>query len=181
VNLVVLGTSNVGKSTFVQRALDLKQPALTPTTAKKMSLDGMIYVVKLIEIPLEEIGIVDNSRIAWPEEIDDSPMPTVDGVLALLDISDCESVADFPEVLSKFNHCYQLQYQAFQRDFLVGDISVFTIQLVLAQSNYLAGIANIQFQRGTEHVWRTLCPRLMQMRCPSSFLANRNRYNRATQ
>lgn len=85
----------------MQRALDLKQPPLTPTTSKKMSLDGVIYLVKLLEVPLDEVGIVDDSRIAWPDEIGEAPMPTVDGVLALFDISDSDSIVDVPEVLSK--------------------------------------------------------------------------------
>lgn len=101
VNLVVLGPTGVGKSTFVQRALDLKQLPLSPTSAKKMSLDGVIYLVKLIEVDLDEVHVVHNARIAWPDGIDGEPIPPVNGVLSLVDVSDSESLSDFPKVLSK--------------------------------------------------------------------------------
>lgn len=92
-----------------------------------MSLDGVIYLVKLLEIPLEDVGIVDDARIAWPEEIDHERTPSIDGVLALVDISDEESIEDVPDVLSKwFQSCHSIHIEYCDGPAIIHTRPVFT-------------------------------------------------------
>lgn len=105
VNLVVLGAQGVGKSTFVQKALDLRQQPVSHYSSKKMSLDGVIYLVRLLEISMEEILISDRREVQWPQNVSDRSMPSVDGVLVLYDVTNPESIQGVAEILSK---CLQL-------------------------------------------------------------------------
>lgn len=101
VNLVILGASGVGKTTFVQKALDYREPPNSRSSAKKMSLDDVIYMVRLLEIPLEHVGKSEGRRIVWPKTIAGADMPPVDGVLMLFDVTNKESIADVPETLGE--------------------------------------------------------------------------------
>ena len=101
VNIVVLGSSRVGKSTFIQRALDLREDASTDYPSKKMSLDGVIYIVRLFEILVDDITINDSRRITWPKLIEIPKQPSVDGVLMLYDVTDEESINEIPDILCK--------------------------------------------------------------------------------
>ncbi|KAL9113250.1 MAG: hypothetical protein Q9227_002585 [Pyrenula ochraceoflavens] len=99
INLAVLGARGVGKSIFVQRALDLRHQPMSRYSSKKMSLDGVIYLVRLLEVSIEEVTITDNRRVAWPSTISDRDMPSVDGALVLYDVTNPESISDIPPVL----------------------------------------------------------------------------------
>ncbi|KKZ62301.1 hypothetical protein EMCG_03273 [[Emmonsia] crescens] len=100
VNLAIVGAQGVGKSTFVQRALDLKQPPISRSSMKKMSLDGTIYLVRLLEIASHKISFDENGRIVWPKFIGEHELPIIDGVLVLFDSYDPRSVAQFPRIFS---------------------------------------------------------------------------------
>lgn len=91
----------MGKSTFVQCALDLKNPPESRSSTKKMSLEGVIYVVRLLEISMNDVRVSSSGRITWPSSIGEQMMPTVDGALALYDVTDSRSAAGFPGLLSK--------------------------------------------------------------------------------
>lgn len=67
-----------------------------------MSLEGVIYLVRLLEISMEDVGLSKSGRIAWPPSTGDQVMPTVDGVLMLYDVTESKTAAGFPSVLSKF-------------------------------------------------------------------------------
>lgn len=99
VHLLVLGSMGAGKSTFIQRALDLRQLPSTRASAKKMSLDGIIYLVRLIEMPLDDV-VFSKGRFGWPKTIDNVPMPSIDGVMVLYDVTNRSSVTMFDELLS---------------------------------------------------------------------------------
>jgi GTPase SAR1 family protein len=95
----VLGSRRVGKSTFIQRALDVRQDPPNAFSSKKMSLDGVIYVVRLFETVVGDITISDSNNITWPDLInEENPLP-VDGVLLLYDVTNGESVLEIPEIL----------------------------------------------------------------------------------
>lgn len=79
----VVGGDGVGKTTFITSALDLSSPPSLPSTTKKMSLDGSVYLVCLLEIPTKEIAVEDD-RIGWPR-FGDGSAPAIDGVLVLHD------------------------------------------------------------------------------------------------
>src|SRR5436190_12803735 len=101
VNLAVLGARGVGKSTFIKCALDLKQSPTSRSSTKKMSLDGVIYLVRLVEIALYRITVDESGRVVWPRSLGEQDMPDIDGVLALFDSTDPSSVTQFPRVFSK--------------------------------------------------------------------------------
>ncbi|KAI2944106.1 hypothetical protein CBS63078_108 [Aspergillus niger] len=98
VSIAVVGPDHVGKSTFIETALDMKHPLSSRSTTKKMSLDGTVYLVRLMEIDTLEISIGSNGEVNWPLLGNDSP-PTVDGVLVLLDMTQPASFPEFTELL----------------------------------------------------------------------------------
>ncbi|KAL4907292.1 hypothetical protein BDW74DRAFT_122815 [Aspergillus multicolor] len=84
VSIAVVGGDKVGKTTFIQSALEMKHPLSSRSTTKKMSLDGTVYVVRLVEVHTDEISLASNGRLRWPLLGNDSP-PSVDGALLLYD------------------------------------------------------------------------------------------------
>lgn len=104
VAIAVLGAPAVGKSTFVHCALDLKTAFVSPVASKKVSLEGKISIVRLLEVGLQDIHITAEQHVRWPERVGDQRMPDVDGVLALFDVMNQSSIAPMPgllEALSK--------------------------------------------------------------------------------
>lgn len=101
VTLAVLGAAKTGKSTFVQCALDLKKPAVSPASTKKVSLEGETSVLRLIELPIEEVGVAKNQEIDWPEKLGDQVMPRIDGALVLYDVTNQDSIAQVPSMLGE--------------------------------------------------------------------------------
>jgi hypothetical protein len=51
-----------------------------------MSLDGTVYVVRLLKVHASEISLSDDGKLKWPRLANDSPA-LVDGVLLLHDAS----------------------------------------------------------------------------------------------
>ncbi|KAI9696898.1 MAG: hypothetical protein M1820_007973 [Bogoriella megaspora] len=105
INIGVLGAARVGKSTFMQRALDLATPppASTPVSARKMSVDGNVYVVRLFELGFDQVefgGNDEDENIIWPEKVGDMVIPKIDGALALYDVTNQNSLAQVPGVLN---------------------------------------------------------------------------------
>ena len=99
---LVTGSKSCGKTTFIQKALDMKKPMASPNQAKKMSLDGQIFMINLTEVPIEEITLVKGS-IRWPSKVGNIDITTVDGVLALYDITKKESLTRILALLSKLS------------------------------------------------------------------------------
>ncbi|EKG21694.1 Ras-like guanine nucleotide exchange factor [Macrophomina phaseolina MS6] len=100
INIGVIGDNGVGKTRFIDRAFDLRSRAGGRTATRKMSIDGTVYTVRLVEIPFEELDIEHDDRICWPEKIDDSPAPRIDGALMLYDVMNQESLAQVPGMLN---------------------------------------------------------------------------------
>ncbi|KAK0840030.1 hypothetical protein LTR03_010822, partial [Friedmanniomyces endolithicus] len=75
VNIAVIGAGGVGKSTFVQKALDL--PTLPPSQAaeRKIPIDGNVYLVRLLELPIDDVDIDEDDIVTWPDTIADKVMP----------------------------------------------------------------------------------------------------------
>ena len=64
--IAVVGARGVGKSTFIQRAYDLKSPPNEDAvTAKLMTVERSLYTVKLVEIDLAELDL-DSQQLIWP-------------------------------------------------------------------------------------------------------------------
>ncbi|KAK1067706.1 hypothetical protein LTR74_006180 [Friedmanniomyces endolithicus] len=100
VNIAVIGAGGVGKSTFVQKALDL--PTLPPSQAaeRKIPIDGNVYLVRLLELPIDDVDIDEDDIVTWPDTIADKVMPRVDGAIALYNVQDKDTFDDIPEVLN---------------------------------------------------------------------------------
>ena len=101
VNFAVIGAKAVGKSTFLRCALDLKKPLNVPFSSKKMSLEGSVYMVKLIEVQLESVRVASDKGIQWPNMLGGQKMPHIDGTLILYNVMDKRSVAHISHILSE--------------------------------------------------------------------------------
>ncbi|KAF2839551.1 ras GEF [Patellaria atrata CBS 101060] len=103
INIGVLGAPGVGKSSFIQRAFDLRTSAPSKISARKLSIEGDVRIVRLVEVPFDDVTIEDDDRIRWPDAIDDRPMPRIDGALTLYDIMNPESLEHVPPMLMAFH------------------------------------------------------------------------------
>ena len=101
--LAVLGAPAVGKSTFVRSSLDLKV-STSPLSSKMVSLEGIISIVRLLELGFEDLEITANQNVRWPTKVGDHYTPIVDGVFALYNVLDQGSTARIPAILSESFH-----------------------------------------------------------------------------
>lgn len=101
VTLAVLGGAKVGKSTFVQCALDMKAPPVSSCTTKKVSLEGTVSVLRLYEFQLKNIKLSEDCSIIWPRLAGDETTPRIDGALVLFDVMDQTSLYEVVDLLSK--------------------------------------------------------------------------------
>ena len=103
--LAVLGAKDAGKSTFVRCALDLKKPATSPSATKKVSLEGVVSVLRLLEVQINDISIDSDENVLWPQTSDGQSggqsLSRVDGVLVLYDVMNQSSLTRVPSVLSE--------------------------------------------------------------------------------
>lgn len=88
--IAVVGEDNAGKTSFIKSALDMKGTPSSVSTRKKMSLDGSVYIVRLLEIDLKQVTFDQDLNIVWPGVNKDSGSPIVDGVLLLYDATQPE-------------------------------------------------------------------------------------------
>ncbi|MCJ1403974.1 hypothetical protein MMC11_007198 [Xylographa trunciseda] len=97
-SFAVVGSEGSGKSTFIRCALDLKKPATSPVSSKKMSLEGDVFLIKLVEIPINTLEVLAD-QIRWPDLLDQEVVPRIDGVLALYDVTERQSIRNIPKLL----------------------------------------------------------------------------------
>lgn len=112
VALAVLGAPAVGKSTFVHCALDLKKASTSPISSKKVSLEGKISIVRLLELDIEDVEVTADQKVHWPERVENQSMPEIDGVLALYDVMDQSSIHPMPNLLSESLGTLKLSFEA---------------------------------------------------------------------
>lgn len=101
INIAVIGAEGVGKSTFVQKALDLPHLPPSQVVERKIPIDGTVYLVRLLELPMDDVDIDDDDKVSWPDTIEHNVMPSVDGALTLYDVNDKDSLEHVPEMLSE--------------------------------------------------------------------------------
>ena len=101
----VVGASGAGKSTFVRYSLDLKKHITSPVASKKMSLEGEVFLITLIEIQLNDLEVSEDYKINWPNSVGDVDVTRVNGVLALYDITEQNSITHIPNFLSELPRC----------------------------------------------------------------------------
>ncbi|KAN0071444.1 Ras guanine nucleotide exchange factor domain containing protein [Elaphomyces granulatus] len=93
-NIAVVGTRGVGKSTFIQCALDLKRLPDSRSSTKRMCFEGAIYAVSLLEVTAQEISFDDDRHIIWPRSVGKKELPVFDGVLVLYDATNPNSILE---------------------------------------------------------------------------------------
>lgn len=82
----------------------MKNPLSSRSTTKKMSLDGTVYVVRIVEISTKEITIGRNGELEWPRIGTDATSPKViDGVLVLHDVTQPASLSELTDLLGMFH------------------------------------------------------------------------------
>jgi ABC-type dipeptide/oligopeptide/nickel transport system ATPase component len=101
INIAVIGSAGVGKSTLIQRALSLRSSPTSIASSQRMSVDNVVYTVSLIELDLESFDIVPDRRIQWPKQIGGHIVPRMDGALLLYDVMNSESIQELPQTLSE--------------------------------------------------------------------------------
>ena len=101
INIAVLGARGTGKSVFIRRALNLPNTVTSAICTRKMTIDGGYFVVRFLEMTFNEIHIGDRNDIKWPETIDNLATPRIDGAVVLYDVTNHESLAKVPEMLSE--------------------------------------------------------------------------------
>ena len=92
-------------------ALDLKKASTSPISSKKVSLEGKIYLVRLLELGLDEVEITEEEEVRWPRKVGDQSMLDIDGVLAVYDVMNQNSIAALPELLSESFGNSQLSHE----------------------------------------------------------------------
>jgi GTPase SAR1 family protein len=102
-NIAVLGARGSGKSLFIRRALNIPPTASSGICTRKMTIDGGYYIVRFLEMTFNEVHIGDRNAIKWPETIDDLATPRIDGAITIYDVTNRDSLAPVPEMLSA---CY---------------------------------------------------------------------------
>lgn len=104
--IAVVGQNNAGKSSFIKCALDMKNTPSSFSTKKKMSLDGSVYMVRLLEIDLQKVTLSQDQSIVWPRlEMDTAP-PVVDGVLLLHDATQADNFDEAKELIGMLGMFY---------------------------------------------------------------------------
>ncbi|KAJ5758104.1 uncharacterized protein N7511_006798 [Penicillium nucicola] len=93
VTIAVVGEENAGKSSFVRCALDMKSSPVAPSNKKKMSLDGSVYIVRLLEVDLTRVQFDRENNVLWPQTGRDRTAPVIDGVLVLHDATKPDRLA----------------------------------------------------------------------------------------
>lgn len=98
VNIAIVGSVGVGKSSFIQQSLGLAAHPTSAVTSHRINIDSATFVVRMLECQLEDVIIDRDNRITWPT---DPCMPTVDAACTLYDVSNKDSYQDVPVVLSE--------------------------------------------------------------------------------
>lgn len=97
--LAVIGTSGSGKSTFIQHALDLKKLPNSRTSTKKVSLEGIISVLRIHEIDAGEVEVAPDGALSWPLVDASGNTYEIDGAVVVYSITDVGSTKPLPELL----------------------------------------------------------------------------------
>ncbi|KAF7719961.1 Uncharacterized protein PECH_005819 [Penicillium ucsense] len=92
VTIAIVGEDDAGKTSFIRSALDLKGTPSPLMAKKKMSLDGSVYIVRLLEIDLQRVTFDQDLNIVWPGSTAHAPAPRIDGVLLLHDATHPEKL-----------------------------------------------------------------------------------------
>lgn len=115
VTIAVVGEENAGKTSFVKCALDMKNSPTSTRNKKKMSLDGSVYIVRLMEVDLMQVQFDQEKKIIWPHTGTDTSAPVIDGVLILHDATKPDRLSLTTSLISRFYELFVRGYMSFYR------------------------------------------------------------------
>ncbi|KAJ9132649.1 Ras GEF [Pleurostoma richardsiae] len=100
INIAVIGSDGVGKSSFVQRALRLTRSPTSNISTVRMEVEGVTTLVTLIELDLAYFDVSPGQQIHWPKQVNGHMVPRVDGAMVLYDVMNKDSIRELPPTLS---------------------------------------------------------------------------------
>lgn len=107
INIAVLGARGSGKSTFIRHALNLPVAAPDAVRTRKMTIDGGLYVVRFLEMSINDVQVRDQNFVKWPDTLQDLPTPRIDGAITIYDVTSEQSLARVPEILGQTLHYFE--------------------------------------------------------------------------
>ncbi|KAL9038973.1 MAG: hypothetical protein Q9180_002809 [Flavoplaca navasiana] len=99
VAIAVVGTPGSGKSTFIQHALDLKKSPTATVSSKKVSLEGVVSLLRVHEFNLHAVDIAHEGTIQWPCPDSEETVGQINGIVVIYSISDASSTKMIPSFL----------------------------------------------------------------------------------
>ncbi|KAL6855254.1 hypothetical protein ACO1O0_006393 [Amphichorda felina] len=99
-NVAIIGSSGVGKSSFIQKVLGLSRPPISSTSSVRMVVDNITHMITLLELDLEHFELSPTAPIQWPKQINGHIVPRVDAALILYDVTNQETIRDLPQTLA---------------------------------------------------------------------------------
>ncbi|KAL5118206.1 hypothetical protein ACEQ8H_003878 [Pleosporales sp. CAS-2024a] len=112
-NIALIGAPDTGKTTFMQKALAVADEAPSPQCHRRWTIDSIPYMVRFVELNMDDIHPKPGNAIEWPKTANDAPFPRIDGAILVYDVTVKESLAGVPEVMSQsayavFAKCVEL-------------------------------------------------------------------------
>ena len=101
VTVAVIGEASTGKSTFIRCALDLKRPMTGTSATKKVSLEGEVSALRLLEVQINALATSNDDE---PRQAVGGLAQTIDhldGALLMYDITNKESIRNIPRILGR--------------------------------------------------------------------------------
>ncbi|KAH8717084.1 ras guanine nucleotide exchange factor domain-containing protein [Phaeosphaeriaceae sp. PMI808] len=105
-NIAVIGASGSGKSAFVRKALGLPEYTLASNCFRKWTIDGSPYVVRLLELNIDQVHVKSGNAIEWPKTVQGVAVPHVDGAVTLYDVTVKESLTGVPEMMNTLSKAH---------------------------------------------------------------------------
>lgn len=97
--LAVVGTPRSGKSTFIQHALDLKKLPTAAVSSKKVSLEGVVSLLRIHEFNVNDIDLTSGGTPQWPHLDGKETTSPINGAMVIYSISDASSTKLIPSFL----------------------------------------------------------------------------------
>lgn len=98
-HLAVLGCANGAESAFIQPVLNGDKTSFPPFPAKYVSQDGVIFLLRFIEVDLEDMRVDAEHDIQWPPSVQQAKS-SIDGAFLFWDIRKRGSICEITDILS---------------------------------------------------------------------------------
>ncbi len=120
----MVGTPGSGKSTFIQHALELKKLPTAAVSSKKVSLEGVVSMLRIHEFNICDVNIAVEGTLQWPHMDGEDVASHIDGTMVIYSISDASSTEMIPSFLRKSNapsgRCVHHSQRDLQAQILMG-------------------------------------------------------------